>query len=68
MNLRFTFTFFLFTLFVITGCDAKETFVNRGDLAGNVPCMDKKGISFEKRADGFYLTDSEWEKFIMFCS
>jgi hypothetical protein len=49
------------------GC-SEEKMTNRGDLSARVPCMEKKNIKFELRADGFYLSDDQWDKFIRFCS
>lgn len=51
----------------VAGCSEKNM-TNRGDLSAHVPCMEEKNISFEKRADGFYFSDDQWEKFIRFCS
>jgi hypothetical protein len=56
-----------FLLTGVAGC-SEEKMTNRGDLSARVPCMEKKNIKFELRADGFYLSDDQWDKFIRFCS
>lgn len=67
-NLCMTISILSLFMFVLVGCSSSETRTNRGDLSQNVKCMDEKGINYEKRADGFYLSDDEWDTFISFCS
>jgi hypothetical protein len=53
----------------LIGCSSNEPLKNYGDLSVYQPCMDKAGIDYEKRADGFYMSESDWgDKFIMYCS
>ncbi|MBA4544315.1 hypothetical protein H1164_15800 [Thermoactinomyces daqus] len=55
-------------MLVMVGCSSTEPRKNHGDLSPNVKCMDEKGIKYEKRADGFYMSDNDWDHFIKFCS
>lgn len=59
--------FISLSMCVFVGCSS-QPLVNRGDLTPRVECMKDKNIQYEKREDGFYLSDNQWDKFIMFCS
>ncbi|WP_124726695.1 hypothetical protein [Staphylospora marina] len=56
------------SMLVMVACAQTKPLKNRGDLSPRVPCMEQKGIKYERRADGFYMSDNAWDKFIMFCS
>lgn len=67
-NLLMSISVLSMLMFVMVGCSSTEPLENRGDLSPRVKCMDKKGIKYEKRADGFYMSDDDWDTFISFCS
>ncbi len=67
-NLLMSISILSLLMLVTVGCSSTEPLKNHGDLSPRVKCMDEKGIKYEKRADGFYMSDDDWDKFISFCS
>lgn len=59
---------FFVSIFGIVACSSNQPLENHGDLSDNVACMERIGIKYEKRDDGFYMSQRDWDKFINHCS